>query len=309
MSEKNLVLDVLEELSQKRLLSSEVETMTSPFKGKISSLNFRFQSAAKSFGSQKDIVYNEGYSLTCTAGNSEVEVILLFSKEDNDLAESFKGGHVFEENVKFIDYDTLYGKPIFGKVDLESPISVDEKEIPSSSEIISSSIEEKPIIINSELKNESEVDQGENEIESLFSVPQADAELSAGEKPGPESDSSLTAEEEEIIKSIEQWRWRKKKRGEVVMNGGLVLLLFTFFSVVQPIAPGLWVIFGVPGLALAIIGGVIILTAVNGLPPGMTPPPGYTARTSSYYGGGCNSCGSGGDEGCGGGDGGCGGGD
>ena len=34
-----MVLDVLEELSQKRLLSSEVETMTSPFKGKISSLN------------------------------------------------------------------------------------------------------------------------------------------------------------------------------------------------------------------------------------------------------------------------------
>ena len=161
-----MVLDVLEELSQKRLLSSEVETMIRPFKGKISSLNFRFQSAAKSFGSQKDIVYNEGYSLTCSVENSEIEVILLFSKEDNDLAESFEEGHVFEENVKFIDYDTLYRKPIFGKVDLESPISVDEKEIPSSSEIISSPIREKPIIIKGGLKNESEVDQGENEIKS-----------------------------------------------------------------------------------------------------------------------------------------------
>ena len=166
MIEENVVLDVLEELSQKRLLSSEVETMISPFKGKISSLNFRFQSAAKSFGSQKDIAYNEGYSLDCSAGNSEVEVILLFSKEDNDLAESFEEGHVFEENVKFIDYDTLYRKPIFGKVDLKSPISVNEKEIPSSSEVISSSIKEKPIIIKGGLKNESEVDQGENEIKS-----------------------------------------------------------------------------------------------------------------------------------------------
>ena len=80
MIEENVVLDVLEELSQKRLLSSEVETMIRPFKGKISSLNFRFQSAAKSFGSQKDIVYNEGYSLTCSVENSEIELILLFSK-------------------------------------------------------------------------------------------------------------------------------------------------------------------------------------------------------------------------------------
>jgi hypothetical protein len=171
MIEENVVLDVLEELSQKRLLSSEVETMIRPFKGKISSLNFRFQSAAKSFGSQKDIVYNEGYSLTCSVENSEIEVILLFSKEDNDLAESFEEGHVFEENVKFIDYDTLYRKPIFGKVDLESPISVDEKEIPSSSEIISSPIREKPIIIKGGLKNESEVDQGENEIKSPVNEP------------------------------------------------------------------------------------------------------------------------------------------
>ena len=154
------------------------------------------------------------------------------------------------------------------------------------------------------------------EFKSLFSGPQADAESIAGEKSGTESDSSLTAEEE-IIESIKQWKWRKKKRGKVVVNVGLVLLLFTFFSVVQPIAPGLWVIFGVPGLALVIIGGVIISAAANGLPPGMTPPPGYTAQTSSYYGGGCSSCGSGGDSGggdgggdgggCGGG--GCGGGD
>ncbi|MBB22006.1 MAG: hypothetical protein CMN04_03800 [Roseibacillus sp.] len=166
MSEKNVVLDLLEELSQNRLLSSEVETMISPYKGKIISLNFRFKSAAKSFGSQKDIVYNEGYSLTCTAGNSEIEVILLFSKADNDLAESFEEGHVFEESVKFIDYDTLYRKAIFGKVDFESHISVDENEIPSSSKIISSSIKEKPVSTKRELQDESEVDQSETEIES-----------------------------------------------------------------------------------------------------------------------------------------------
>ena len=167
MSEKNVVLDLLEELSQNRLLSSEVETMISPYKGKIISLNFRFQSAARSFGSQKDIVYNEGYSLTCTAGNSEIEVILLFSKADNDLAESFEEGQVFEENVKFIDYDTLYRKAIFGKVDFESHISVDEKEIPSSSEIISSSIKEKPVSTKHELQDESEIESSVDELKQV----------------------------------------------------------------------------------------------------------------------------------------------
>ena len=140
------------------------------------------------------------------------------------------------------------------------------------------------------------------EFESLFSGPQADAELSAGEKPGSESDSSLTAEEEEMIERIKQWKWRKKKGGKVMITSGAIILGCAF----------IWGwFFAVLGLPLLVMGMITLSAAATGLPPGVTPPPGYTNHTSSYYGGGCSSCGSGGDGGGGdggGGDGGCGGG-
>ena len=142
---------------------------------------------------------------------------------------------------------------------------------------------------------------------------QGDAGSSAGEKSESESGSSpMTEAEEELIEKIKQWKWRKKKRGGMVRNLGILLLLFAFclfFDVFDLSAPGLWVVFGVPGLVLVLIGSAIVSAAANGLPPGVMPPAGYTAQTSSYYGGGCSSCGSGGDGGGGGGcGGGCGGG-
>jgi hypothetical protein len=80
-------------------------------------------SAAKSFGAQKDEAYNDGYSVVCNAENWEVEICLLFSSEENSLVESFESGEDFEANVKFIDYDALYQRAMFGKLISESEFS------------------------------------------------------------------------------------------------------------------------------------------------------------------------------------------
>jgi hypothetical protein len=66
------------------------------------------------------------------AENWEVEICLLFTSEDNSLVESFESGEDFEANVKFIDYDALYQRAIFGKLISEYDPVEDEAPVPPS---------------------------------------------------------------------------------------------------------------------------------------------------------------------------------
>ena len=79
-------------------------------------------------GLKKDELYNEGYSLNCTVEESELDLTVLFIKEDDEFVNSLQQGQEFEVNVEFIGYDQLYRKPIFGKVDDEPEIFEDQKE-------------------------------------------------------------------------------------------------------------------------------------------------------------------------------------
>ena len=147
MSGKNNdVLDFLKELTQRRLLGDELENALSPFKGTVLPLGLIFQSVTKCFGPQKDELYNEGYSLNCTAEESELELAVLFIKEDGEFVNSLQQGQEFEVNVKFIGYDQLYLKPIFGKIDDEPQIFDDAKDDVSNIQNSSQSLEENIVV-------------------------------------------------------------------------------------------------------------------------------------------------------------------
>jgi len=132
MNKKSRLMNALKALTEKRLLASEVESLFEPYKDAVLPLSLSFLSAAKSFGSQKDETYNDGYSTICNVENWGIEICLLFPSDDNSLVESLKPEEGFEANVKFIDYDALYQRAIFGKLDSESDYS-DSVEIVSSS--------------------------------------------------------------------------------------------------------------------------------------------------------------------------------
>ena len=128
MNEKSQLMNALKELTEKRLLTSEAESLFEPYKDAILPLSLSFLSATKSFGSQKDETYNDGYSVICNSENWGIEICLLFPSQGNSLVESLESGDVFEANVKFIDYDALYQRAIFGKLYSES----DFHEVPES---------------------------------------------------------------------------------------------------------------------------------------------------------------------------------
>ena len=139
-------LDFIKELTQRRLLGDELENALSPFKGTVLSLGLIFKSVTKCFGPQKDELYNEGYSLNCTAEESELELAGLFIKEDGEFVNSLQHGQEFEANVKFIGYDQLYSKPIFGKIDDEPQIFEDGKDDISNNQNSSQSLEENIVV-------------------------------------------------------------------------------------------------------------------------------------------------------------------
>ena len=155
MSGKNDdILNFLKELTQRRILGDELENALSPFNGTVLSLDLIFQSLTKCFGPQKDELYNEGYSSNCTAEESDLDLAVLFTKEDGEYVNSLQRGQEFAVSVKFIGYDQLYMKPIFGKVDDEPEIFEAEIEDITINQNPSQPLEETLVVSKYDLLSE-----------------------------------------------------------------------------------------------------------------------------------------------------------
>ena len=137
MADKNEIMNALRELKEKRLLSSEAEALMKPYAGASFDLRLDFVSSSRSFGRQKDPSYDDGQKVLCTAEKWGVECDVLFSPEDNELVESMESGQDFQVTVKFIEYDALYQRVIFGKVGSGLELLEELNEESSSSNQIS----------------------------------------------------------------------------------------------------------------------------------------------------------------------------
>ena len=116
-----------------------------------------------------------------------------------------------------------------------------------------------------------------------------------------------TAEEQGVIEEIKRWKAQKIRGGCLWICIGCALPLFVIMVVllvseVFGSTAGMISFFAGFGgsLVLLLMGVVKMASAVTGLPPGVTPPPGYTNHSRSYSGHSGFSSGSSGG-GCGGG--------
>ena len=143
-------------------------------------------------------------------------------------------------------------------------------------------------------------------IPSLSDLPRSPPPLPPPSIPGADGP---TAEEQRVIEEIKRWK-AQKIRGGCLWICIPVCALPLFVIMVVPLVSEVFgstagMISGIAGfgvsLVLPLMGVVKMASAATGLPPGVTPPPGYSNHRSSYSGhSGSNSCSSGG--GCGGGD-------
>ena len=170
MAEKKEIMTALRELKEKRLLTSEAQELMKPYEGATFDLRLDFVSSSRSFGSQKDPVYDSGQKVLCTAEKWDVECEVLFSPEDNDLVESLEVGQDFLVTVKFIDYDSLYQRVIFGKVGselelLEELVEASEDPISSDLAVDEEKVEEVPVeTIPEEKVSDSVIDEIVEEV-------------------------------------------------------------------------------------------------------------------------------------------------
>jgi len=197
MKKKSELMNALKELTEKRLLTSEVEALFEPYQDAVFPLVLSFVSAERSFGSQKDEKYNGGYKVLCIAENWGIGVALLFEPEDNHLVESFDSSQEFEANVRFIDYDSLYQRAIFGKLDSE-PVPSEEDEVISSprEEMVEPSTEE---------KSSSPVQEKVMPPKEDYMVPEEENSITDSD---PEDPESVTEEPEKSTdENGEIWNW------------------------------------------------------------------------------------------------------
>ncbi|MDE0569510.1 MAG: translation initiation factor IF-2 N-terminal domain-containing protein [Verrucomicrobiales bacterium] len=221
MEKKSELMKVLKELTEKRLLSNEVEALFEPYKDVVFPLSLSFVSSERSFGSQKDATYNEGYKVICNVENWNVEVTILFAPEDNTLVESYDSGQDFEVNVRFIDYDSLYQRAIFGK--LSSELTAPEEEeltAPEEEEVAVPEEEEVAVPEEEEVAVPLIAESDRSTIETTASTPTEESIVPEKEISAPESESESEAPEivtEEPQRSAgttgEVWGWDPKGDG------------------------------------------------------------------------------------------------
>ena len=113
---KDELIKSLQEINDKRLLSSEVTTLLAPFKEVTFPLSLELISHSRSFGKQDDSIYNGGQTGIFKIADLGIECAVLFAPEDNDMIEEQKPGSRSEFIVRYIDYDSLYQRIIIAKV-------------------------------------------------------------------------------------------------------------------------------------------------------------------------------------------------
>jgi len=108
------LIETLTFLKENRKLGSEADELIAPFKDSVFSGDFRFESMSRTFANPHDPVYEGGQTLVGELIGTDLEFSLLIPPTENEWAESLERGEEFDGSVKFLGFDGLYQRGIFG---------------------------------------------------------------------------------------------------------------------------------------------------------------------------------------------------
>ena len=138
MNSKKLI-ETLTFLKENRKLGSEADELIAPFKDSVFSGEFRFDSMSRTFANPHDPVYEGGQTLAGELIGTDLDFSLLIPPTENEWAESLERGEEFDGSVKFLGFDGLYQRGIFGylgklEIEDEDEYSADPDEPGDQSE-------------------------------------------------------------------------------------------------------------------------------------------------------------------------------
>ena len=118
---KEEIIKALRTLKEKRLFSSEAEKLVAPLKGSKDSFNFEFIESSPTFGRQLDSAYDNGHQLIVKF-EENIESAILISEKQFEYLNELSSGQSISMNLKFLEYDSLYQRAVFGKInDIRTP--------------------------------------------------------------------------------------------------------------------------------------------------------------------------------------------
>ena len=165
---KEEILECLKSLSEKRMFSSEAEQFASPHKGKTLNLIIKILESGRVFGRQIDSEYDDGHQLIADIGD-ELKASILIRKTESEIIENASTGNSIELDLKFLGYDSLYQRAVFGRIapNEEPPVIETIIEKPESEPIVEVS---EPFKTDS-LSPDIESSRAENSNEELLAEP------------------------------------------------------------------------------------------------------------------------------------------
>jgi len=107
-------LATLTDLKANRRSSSEVDSILSPFRDKSFRLQLSFDSSSRTFGNRFDKAFENGYTAIGKL-EGKLEVAILFDPESNSLVEGLTPGESLTIEMRLLDFDGLYQRPILGR--------------------------------------------------------------------------------------------------------------------------------------------------------------------------------------------------
>ena len=111
------LIETLIFLKENRKLGSEADEMVLPFQGKTYFSSFRFEAMSRTFANPHDPLYEGGQTLVGDLIGTDLDFSLLLPPTENEWAESLERGEEFDRSVKFLGFDGLYQRGIFGYLD------------------------------------------------------------------------------------------------------------------------------------------------------------------------------------------------
>ena len=184
---KEEIIECLKSLSEKRMFSSEAEQFASPHKGKTLTLNIKVLESGRVFGRQMDSSYDDGHQLIAEIGD-ELKASILIRKTESEVIENASTGNSIELDLRFLGYDSLYQRAIFGRIApneeppvietiIEKPESepIEEVSEPFKTDSLSPSIESSRVENSNEelLAEPIEVEIQEEENDQKFNFPKS----------------------------------------------------------------------------------------------------------------------------------------
>jgi hypothetical protein len=103
----------------KRLISDRVpgykaKESVESFGEEVYSLDLRYVSSMRTFGSSMSKVYEDGQTVVCDWEGQDLKVAVMMMPSANDWVRKRNKGDKFELSARLLSYDTLYDRAIFG---------------------------------------------------------------------------------------------------------------------------------------------------------------------------------------------------